>query len=494
LQARRIFKLAIRALIGLVVVVVVAVLGWAFNSRTMPDLHVWHTAELPSAFTRRDIEAMAGLADYLAREDQLFEELQTLVYDRVEEADRLTFNRYNRGSRTDPTSFTQDFNRTYELAPEGDVVCGALLVHGLTDAPYSMRHLAEKYVSEGCYALVMRMPGHGTSPQGLKHIEWRDWRAAVALGARAVRDRIGDTAPLFLAGYSNGGGLVLGHALDALDDEDLVRADGLMLFSPMIGVTPLSRLAGLGTVLTHLDFFEKFAWLSVLPEYDPYKYNSFPKNAGYQTFLVTAALRDRLLELEASDRLSEIPPVLTFQSLVDATVSTPAVVNELYARLRTPGSELVLFDLNRSSSLGPFLRVDHRQFVEDLLLGEKQPYDITLIGNLDKSSRAVGARHRRAQQDEIEKVNLNLSWPMALYSLAHVAIVFPPEDEFYGTAEASAAAGVFNLGSLNPRGERGVTSVPVADLVRLRHNPFFEYMAERVETDIAGYLPPLSGR
>jgi alpha-beta hydrolase superfamily lysophospholipase len=473
-----------------VALLVAAVFGWALNSRNMPELEIWHTTELPSQFTRQDIEKMSGLADYLQREERLFDELQRLVYNEMDPADQLDFNRYHRGSNTDPSRFPQDFNRTFEIEPPAQPRCGVLLAHGLTDSPYSMRHLAHIYAAEGCYALVLRMPGHGTVPMGLVQTDWHDWRAAVALGAAAVRERVGDAAPLFLAGYSNGGALVLGHALDALDDPELVPVDGLMLFSPMIGVTPFSRLADLGNVLTRFEYFAQFAWLDILPEYDPYKYNSFPKNAGYQTFLVTAALRRRLQALESAGRLEEIPPVLTFQSLVDATVSTPAVVTELYARLRNPGSELVLFDLNRSSSLAPFLSVDHLEFVENLLLGDKVTYDITLIGNRDRAGGAVVSRRRRAQTDEIVKTTLDVEWPAGTYSLSHLAIVFPPEDEFYGNAEASKASGVLNLGSLSPRGERGVTSVPVGNLVRLRHNPFFGYMVDRVRADIAGFLGP----
>jgi alpha-beta hydrolase superfamily lysophospholipase len=474
----------------LLLLLVAAILAWGFSSRNLPDLKPWHVTELPSQFDRADIEAMTGLDDYMAREALLFTELDELVYGRVESTDQLDFNRYNRASATDPTSRPQDYNRSYQSLPEGQPLCGALMVHGLTDSPYSMRHLARIYTDAGCYALALRMPGHGTIPNGLIHADSQDWASAVALGARAVRDRIGDKVPLFLVGYSNGGALVMSHALEALDDPGLAAADGVMLFSPMIGVTPFSRLADLGQLLTWFEYFEKFSWLDVLPEYDPYKYNSFPKNAGYQTYVVTQKLQQRLQSLESEGRLREIPPVLSFQSLVDATVSTPAVVNELYARLKAPGSDLVLFDLNRSSTLAPFLAEDHRQFVENLLTGPELDYDITLIGNRSKDSNAVAEWRRPPNTDKVIKKRLNLEWPAGVYSLSHVAIVFPPEDEFYGDARASRAAGNFPLGSLNPRGERGVTIVPVSTLLRLRHNPFFDYMAERLRVDIARFLNP----
>ena len=54
--------------------------------------------------------------------------------------------------------------------------------------------------------------------------------------------------------------------------------------------------------------------------------------------------------------MSGLPPILTFQSVIDFTVSTPAVLSELYAHLPSNGSELVLFDVNRNVKFGPLIR------------------------------------------------------------------------------------------------------------------------------------------
>ena len=54
--------------------------------------------------------------------------------------------------------------------------------------------------------------------------------------------------------------------------------------------------------------------------------------------------------------LAQIPALLAFQSLLDSTVSTRAVVRTLFAHLPANGSELVLFDINRNARLGPLLR------------------------------------------------------------------------------------------------------------------------------------------
>src|SRR4029453_7158772 len=92
---------------------------------------------------------------------------------------------------------------------------------------------------------------------------------------------------------------------------------------------------------------------SVQPEYNPFKYNSFPANGGYQSHLVTREL-DRALT-RASDRLPGFSPVLTFQSIVDSTVETGAVVERSHDRLPANGSALVMFDLNRLSAARAFM-------------------------------------------------------------------------------------------------------------------------------------------
>ena len=85
---------------------------------------------------------------------------------------------------------------------------GAFL-HGLTDAPYSLRHIASLYAARGYVAVVIRMPGHGAVPAGLTEATWEDWMAATRLAVREAVARAGPEAPLHLVGYSNGGALAV---------------------------------------------------------------------------------------------------------------------------------------------------------------------------------------------------------------------------------------------------------------------------------------------
>ena len=115
-----------------------------------------------------------------------------------------------------------------------------MLVHGLTDSPYSMKAVGETLKASGYYGVALRMPGHGTVPAGLTTAVWKDWLATVRVGVQHVRERIGPDKPLVLVGYSNGGALVLKYALDQVERGDGVRPTRLALISPMIGVPPFA--------------------------------------------------------------------------------------------------------------------------------------------------------------------------------------------------------------------------------------------------------------
>ena len=97
-----------------------------------------------------------------------------------------------------------------------------------------------------------------------------------------------------------------------------------------------------------------------MPEFNPFKFNSFPVNGARQSSLVARALQQQIAQPCRDGRMGELAPILTFQSVVDFTVSTRAIVNALYLNLPANGSELVLFDINRNTKIGPLLPRQHR--------------------------------------------------------------------------------------------------------------------------------------
>jgi alpha-beta hydrolase superfamily lysophospholipase len=478
---RRLLRWALWLGLAVVLIVGTVVVGGAVDARhRLPDLQPWHRHSPPSEVRADDIDERFTLSDYLEHERRVFDEVRTEVEDVLPPA-ADTVNRYVRTSRSSPSRLDRDYNRTFEVEPD-TLRGGALLVHGLTDSPYSMKAIAAELRSAGYYSLALRMPGHGTVPAGLVTSGARDWNAAVRLGVRHVRSRIGAGLPLLLVGYSNGGALVTRYTLDALEDSSLTRPDRLVLVSPMIGVTPMARLASVISALGFIPYFEKARWLDVVPEYNPFKYNSFPANAGRQTYDITRDLQQRITRLGADGRLTQFPPVLTFQSLVDATVSTPAIVADLYDRLPKNGSALVLFDFNRHARLDPFIRPEDHTLIARLFERRPRNYRITLVTNTRPDTLDVAARDVAPGSTTPVDQPLGLQWSQDLFSLSHVAIPFPQDDPVYGSVARDVSGGPVALGLLSPRGERAVLTVPVDVLMRVSSNPFFPYLAERLST------------
>ncbi|MEL7087911.1 MAG: alpha/beta fold hydrolase, partial [Planctomycetota bacterium] len=479
------------------------------EARHMAELDIWHRVALDHEFDHNQRRSVRTLGDYLALEDRLFAELDERVYAHVSGGGDELFNRYARTSRSHPENMPTDFNRTQVLTPTGGLdaaVGGALLLHGLSDSPYSLRTVAELLHSRGYYVVNLRLPGHGTTPGSLDAAHWRDWRAAAELGARHVKDAVGEK-PFVMVGYSNGGALALQQTLSAIShptdaDTGAARpvADKLFLISPAVGITRFAKAGGIHRLLTWHSYFEQFAWRSITPEYDPFKYNSFPKNAGKQISDLTDRVRAEMKAVCAAGKADRIPPIVTHQSVVDSTVLIRKTL-EFYDRLPDNGSELVIYDVNRASYLKHF--VDDRQ--TELLDAARDrsdlPYRLTVIGNVSPATLDTEAVSIGPAATPGTTAPLDTPWPADVYSLSHIALPFSPDDPIYGRRRVTPCEPETNpadaapepgraawpdlpIGSIEMRGERHLLSISANDLIRLRHNPFFA----ELERDLIGHL------
>ncbi len=479
------------ARVAVVTAVTVVAAGAMFASwaqRSKPELSPWHTADLEHELEATDARGGFDWDEYLALEDRLFEELDERVVRNRDSRAEPAWNRYASGGVNNPAGFPRNWNRSYELRgiAEGG---GALLLHGLTDSPYSLRRAAEILHSEGFHVVGLRLPGHGTTPGELQRAEVDDWRAAVRMAYRHLDEAVGLSGELMVVGYSNGGALAVDLALDSLADEELRIPDRIILFSPAIGITRLAALARAHRVVSFMPWFSRLAWTDIQPESDPFKYNSFPADAGYQTHLLTRSIRRRLAELDVHSVSSRFPPVLTFMSLADATVLVEAVVEVLYDRLTGPKHELVIFDINRKAKMRDFFRTDPAARLQMLVERPTTPYRLTAVTNIDESTAALGAWTRAGGAREAEVEALDLEWPRGVYSLSHVALPFPVDDPIYGLQPDPDNLFGVQLGTLEPRGERGLLAVSPATFLRLRCNPFFGYVERRLREPIGDGFP-----
>lgn len=324
------------------------------------------------------------------------------------------------------------------------------------------------------------MPAHGTVPAALTATIWEDWAAAKRLAMREARRRAGPSNPLHMVGFSNGGALALRHALQAIDDPALPRPARLVLVSPMIGITAFARFAGLAGLPAMLPAFAKAARLSIVPEFNPFKYNSFPVNGATQTHRLTVALRQQIRDMARAGRLDSLAPILAFQSVMDFTVSTRAVVDSLFGFLPANGSELVLFDRNRNTKITILMRPAFEAAVNRIVPPPPRDWRFTLITNASEDLADMVERSTPAGSTEESERSLGIAYPRDVFSLSHVALPFPPSDSLYGNDPQPPDAFGASFGAMSARGEVGVLIMALDSLTRISWNPFYDYMFGRI--------------
>jgi len=467
------------AIVGVFVLLIY--FGRAVDARRMLPLGPEHRLAFAEEFDA-SMEDDTDWAAYLVIEERLDAELEARIPSDARPDSPA--DRYFASSLTYPGKFGGNWNHSYEMtvaSPRGV----AVLLHGLTDSPYSMLATAQTLAGAGYNVVAIRMPGHGFAVSGLLQARWEDWTAAVRIAIRHAMQRPGAEQSLLIVGYSNGGLLAVDYALQCESFEELPCPDGLVLMSPGIAITSAAAVMNWHAALSWMPWFEQFKWLQVLPEIDPFKFTSFPKRAAWEVHKISSRVHDALKDPIAAGRM---PPVLTFQSVVDNTVGSDAIVTTLYDRLPANGSELVLYDVNRNSTMLHLMKTRPMEPVEYFTARAPQDFGVTMLKNRDPSINAIDSHRLAAGDTEVLVEMTKLEWPLEIYSLSHIAIPFRPDDVLYGDGSITKTS-LDNvvLGAVTPRGERGVLLLKPDFFLRVRYNPFFAFQARYLSEWVEGH-------
>lgn len=462
---------------GALSVVVVTVAVFYIQSCGGPPLKHWHTEPLTEEFTSRKADDVNTFKDYQQLEDRLFAQLEELVYTQTATGPDYALARYSPGSAADPRGRQPDWNRSLEL-PATSARGGVLLLHGMSDSPYSLRALGETLNRRGYWVIALRLPGHGTAPSGLTSIQWQDMAAAVKLSVAHLADQVGNQ-PVHIIGYSTGAPLALDFTLNALAGDAAPVPASLVLISPAIGIHPSAALAKWKQRFSALPGLGGLAWLQIVPEFDPYKYNSFATNAADQVHRLTRSVEAAVASRVNTNSEVTMPPILMFKSTVDATVTNEATVDRLLGHLVPNHHELILFDINRAAAKSILLVSNPGPWTARLMNDETLPFTVTLVTNESPRSRTVVARTKPPHSKDVSMTEpLGLSWPSGVISLSHVALPIPPDDPLYGQRQPDNEDLLF-LGQMAIQGERGLLKLPSDWLLRLRYNPFYAFLEAR---------------
>jgi alpha-beta hydrolase superfamily lysophospholipase len=469
---------------GLLGIIAAALIGavWTLNDR--PDLKPWHTAQLKGEYHQQ--LGLSHFSEYLALEEGLFAQLDSQFYGKntASEILKTSINRYDKDSLAAPSRFDINWNRSYEW-PNKEADFGLLLLHGMSDSPYALSHFASHFKGRA-HVLGLRLPGHGTLPSGLTGIVWPDLAGAVSLATKHMKASL-KGKPLYVIGFSTGAALALNHELENIDQGKAADYQGLVMLSPAIGLAPIAAMAQWQASLGQVLGQDKLLWNSIQTEYDPFKYQSFAVNAGDVVYQLSMR-NQQLLRAFTDEKKRKLPKSIIFQSIVDDTVSTQAVIEHFYQQLPLgakahTSQELVLFDVNRSHVYEQWLVPDPLLTLGDTLghaltlgLNGSSKGKVTLVENISKDTSSVQAR----VLGQSKGIPLDLAWPQGVYSLSHVALPYPVNDTLYGVRK-QAVTDRIQIGGNVHQGERGVFGIPADDMLRQKWNPFFPYMLNHID-------------
>lgn len=180
---------------------------------------------------------------------------------------------------------------------------GALLCHGFTGTPQSLRPWAEHLAAAGLTVALPRLPGHGTTIAEANLTQWEDWYSEVDRNLAQLREQCAD---VFVMGLSMGGTLAI-----RLAEQHGPDIAGLVLVNPSLLTTRPDRFL-LPVLRWVLPTASGIA--SDIKKEGPVElaYDRIPVKAAYQLSRLWLTTRGDL------DKVTQ--PVLIFRSTEDHVV------------------------------------------------------------------------------------------------------------------------------------------------------------------------------
>lgn len=182
---------------------------------------------------------------------------------------------------------------------------GILLSHGFTATTAEIRPLAEIFHAQGYTVAAPLLPGHGTKPEDLNKVSWRDW---VAAGQKSLEKLFESCNQVWVAGESMGGVLALYLASQS------PKVSGILLYAPAIRL----RLSKLDLLKLYLGapFVSEVPRDSLDGSDEWQGYAGLPLKGSLQLLRFQTATRKRLVQIQQ--------PTLIFQGCKDFTVAPEA--------------------------------------------------------------------------------------------------------------------------------------------------------------------------
>ncbi len=233
-----------------------------------------------------------------------------------------------------------EMNSPYEIKPTQPNGKGILLVHGLSDSPWTFIDVGHSLAKSGYLVRTILLPGHGTRPADLIDADSDDWQALVAKHVQLLSQ---DIEQVYLGGFSTGANLAFIHA----QQDDQVQ--GLMLFSP--GFKSDTELDAFAPIVS---FFKEWI-IEAEPNIDSNmaKYESMPTNGFAQYYHTSAEVLDI-----AYDKPFQKPVFLALTEH-DSVLDTTVIMDIFNRQFTHPNSRLIWYG-DKTVSKGRVISRDSR--------------------------------------------------------------------------------------------------------------------------------------
>jgi carboxylesterase len=202
---------------------------------------------------------------------------------------------------------------------------GALVLHGFTGNPQSMRGLAQALAGAGLTVELPLLPGHGTDVADMVPTRWSDWAAAAEAAYLELAARCDAVVVV---------GLSMGGTLSVWLGERHPEIAGLVLVNPLIEPPDADTVAFIDTVIEGGDETAPGIGSDIAQEgVAESAYSETPLRAAQSLFAAAADVAAGLGAVTA--------PILLFSSAEDHVVP-PASGDRLVADVKGPVERVTL--------------------------------------------------------------------------------------------------------------------------------------------------------
>ena len=206
---------------------------------------------------------------------------------------------------------------------------GALLIHGLFDSPFSLRDIGTHLKNQGLLVRSILLPGHGTVPGALLHVDYHQWLKAVRYGIHTLSKEVDE---IFLVGDSTGASLAL-YQEKKLD----VNIAGIILLSPAFKIrSPFAPLTRWFSKWASSNSRAAWFYIGRHESRNYNKYSSFTFNAAYQVYQLTQEIKN------IPDPTEPRCPLFFSLSQDDKTIC-PETIVQYFHQHKNPHSRLLLY-------------------------------------------------------------------------------------------------------------------------------------------------------